>query len=315
MSTLAGASGGVRRAGGPLGTLWRFGRPHTVIGTSLSVASIWAISLAVLPGTPSVGRAVAQLALALLAGLAVNGFITGINQLEDVEIDRVNKPFLPLASGELTMGQGRVIVAACAVIPLVLGLLTGWVQLLAVAVALSIGLAYSVPPLRLKRFPTLASLSISLVRGIVVNLGVALHFSHQFGQGWTVPGPVWALTLFVVPYSFAIAVLKDVPDMEGDRLHHIATFSVRNGAAWVTGLGMGVLTLSYLGMATVGALLLDDASAVVLVVGHLVALAALWAARRRTAVEDRESFTAFYMDVWRLFFAEYVIVAIACLAA
>ena len=35
--------------------------------------------------------------LALLAG---NGYIVGINQVYDVNIDKVNKPFLPVAAGE-----------------------------------------------------------------------------------------------------------------------------------------------------------------------------------------------------------------------
>ena len=34
--------------------------------------------------------------LALLCG---NGYIVGINQIYDVDIDIVNKPFLPIASG------------------------------------------------------------------------------------------------------------------------------------------------------------------------------------------------------------------------
>lgn len=36
--------------------------------------------------------------LALLAG---NGYIVGINQVYDVDIDTVNKPFLPIAAGAL----------------------------------------------------------------------------------------------------------------------------------------------------------------------------------------------------------------------
>ena len=39
----------------------------------------------------------------------MNVCIVGINQLYDVEIDRVNKPYLPLASGELSMRGGMLI--------------------------------------------------------------------------------------------------------------------------------------------------------------------------------------------------------------
>ena len=78
---------------------------------------------------------------------------------------------------------------------------------------------------RLKRFPVAASLCITGVRAIVVNLGVYWHFAGDISP------PVWALCLFVLPFSFAIAVLKDVPDLEGDRRFAIRTFTVRMGAA------------------------------------------------------------------------------------
>ena len=46
---------------------------------------------------------------ALVAALLMNVCIVGINQLYDVDIDRVNKPYLPLASGELSMQGGTLI--------------------------------------------------------------------------------------------------------------------------------------------------------------------------------------------------------------
>ena len=44
--------------------------------------------------------------------LLMNVFITGLNQLCDVAIDRVNKPDLVVASGELRFAHGAIIVAA-----------------------------------------------------------------------------------------------------------------------------------------------------------------------------------------------------------
>jgi hypothetical protein len=43
--------------------------------------------------------------LGLCALLCGNGYIVGINQIYDEDIDRVNKPFLPVAAGELTVPQ------------------------------------------------------------------------------------------------------------------------------------------------------------------------------------------------------------------
>ena len=155
---------GRRRAGvlrpGPR-ALWRFTRPHTMIGTAASIAGLYVICVDALPGRRRSRDGLGNLAWTLLAGLCVNVYIVGVNQLEDVEIDRVNKPFLPLASGAMTIATARRIVALCGVVPVVLALTQGAVETLAVLAGLAVGTAYSVPPLRIKRFPALASLSIT----------------------------------------------------------------------------------------------------------------------------------------------------------
>jgi homogentisate phytyltransferase/homogentisate geranylgeranyltransferase len=171
------------------------------------------------------------------------------------------------------------------------------------------------PPLRLKRFPALASLSISGVRSVVVNLGVYAHFSLALGDGTvSIPAPVWALTLVVLPFSLAIAILKDVPDAEGDRRYRIMTFTVRLGGRPVMRAGIAALALGYLGMAILGPLLIDTAQPVVLAGGQLAALALLLVWSRGVDPADQAGFTRFYMRVWKLFFLEYALVALACLA-
>jgi homogentisate phytyltransferase/homogentisate geranylgeranyltransferase len=294
--------------------LWRFARPHTIVGTTLSVLSLYAIA-AVQLADGALDAKLFDLVLTLVAAWCVNVFIVGINQLEDVEIDRINKPFLPIAAGDLSPAAGRRIVAASAAIPLVLAVTQGAPELVAVALGLAVGIAYSVPPLRLKRFPALASLSITFVRSVVVNVGVWLHFSRAFGAGYEIDPAVWALIAVTVPFSFAIAILKDMPDVEGDRRYAIATFSVRLGARPVFAIGLGALTLAELGMATAGAALLDDASTAILVGGHLVAAALLWWWAARVDLADRASIARFYLRVWMLFFCEYAIVAAAYLLA
>jgi homogentisate phytyltransferase / homogentisate geranylgeranyltransferase len=299
----------------PLGALWRFSRPHTIVGTTVSILALYVIAVATLPGL-SLGGGLWDLWWTLVAGLAVNVYIVGVNQLEDVEIDRVNKPFLPLASGEMTREYARAVVAATAVIAVVLAVSQGAVETVAVLAGLLVGTAYSTPPLRLKRFPVAASLCISGVRSVVVNLGVYAHFSLALGPDGTVsiPAAVWALTIVVLPFSFAIAILKDVPDAEGDRRFRIHTFTVRVGGAKVLRAGLFVLGLAYVGMAALGPLLIPEAQPWVLAGGHLAALALLLAWARAADPNDPAVFTRFYMRVWKLFFLEYALVALACLA-
>jgi homogentisate phytyltransferase / homogentisate geranylgeranyltransferase len=303
-------------AGRPLAalvTLWRFSRPHTLIGTTCSILGIYVIAATTLPGV-AVGDGLGDLAVTLLAGAAVNLYIVGLNQCEDVEIDRVNKPWLPIPDGRLSVRSAWWIVVGCGVFALVLALTQGWVETLAVGSALAIGTAYSSPPLRLKRYPALAAASISVVRACVVNLGVYLHFASSLGgrPGLSaIPDAIIALTLFVLPFSFAIAVLKDVPDAEGDRRFRIGTFTVRLGARAAFAMGLAALVAGYLAMAIGGPMLVDDASAWILVTGHLAGLAVLLLLAARVDLDDHAGVTRFYMRVWALFFAEYLLMPVA----
>ena len=294
---------------GALGVLWRFSRPHTLLGTFISAVGLYVIAVAELPGS-----GLDHLFWVIVAGTGVNIAIVGVNQITDVEIDRINKPHLPLAAGELSREAAWRIVLVAAAVPVVLALTQGVLETAAVAVALAVGAAYSLPPVRLKRYPLVASLCISGVRAIAVNLGMYGHFALAFGGSAAIPAPVWALTLFVLPFSFAIAVLKDVPDMEGDRRYRVATFTVRLGPRRAARLGVGALVVAYAGMIALGPLLVGVADGLVLAGGHALALALLLVWARGADPDDPAAFTAFYMRVWVLFFAEYALVPLAVLA-
>ncbi|HEX5781498.1 MAG TPA: homogentisate phytyltransferase [Solirubrobacteraceae bacterium] len=300
----------VARRTSALGVLWRFSRPHTLVGTFISAAGLYLIAVAELPGS-----GLDNLFWVMVAGAGVNVAIVGVNQITDVEIDRVNKPHLPLAAGELSREGAWRIVALAAVVPLALALTQGVLETAAVVSALAVGAAYSLPPIRLKRFPVVASLCISGVRSIAVNLGMYGHFSLAFGGSLVIPDAVWALTLFVLPFSFAIAVLKDVPDRKGDSAFKIATFTVRLGPRRAFRLGLAALIAAYAGMAVLGPLLVDDANGIVLAAGHATVLALLLVWARRADPADPVAFTGFYLRVWALFFLEYALVPAAVLTA
>jgi homogentisate phytyltransferase / homogentisate geranylgeranyltransferase len=296
--------------------LWRFSRPHTLIATSASILGIYVLAASELPAL-ALGEGLGDLGLTLTAGALVNVYIVGLNQLEDVDIDRINKPGLPIAAGDLSISHGRAIVTASGAAATGLALTQGWVELVAVVAAMAIGTAYSSPPLRLKRFPALAAASISIVRAVVVNVGVYLHFAASLGgrpELSALPAPIVALTVFVLPFSLAIAVLKDVPDAKGDRRFGIATFTVRLGPRRALGMGLAALSAGYLGMAVLGPLTVPEAQPWVLVLGHLGALAALWGWALRGDLANQEGLRRFYMRVWLLFFLEYALMPAAVLA-
>jgi homogentisate phytyltransferase / homogentisate geranylgeranyltransferase len=290
---------------------WKFSRPHTIIGTTLSVLGLYLIVISQI----STSHSLFPLLGAWIACLCGNVYIVGLNQLEDVAIDKINKPHLPIASGEFSLNTGKFIVAIAGISALVLAGLQGAYLFGMVSISLAIGTAYSLPPIRLKRFSFWAALCIFSVRGVIVNLGLFLHYNSVFQQSQFIPSSVWILTLFILVFTFAIAIFKDIPDMEGDLRYNIDTFTIRLGKHAVFNLALWVLTFCYIGIILVGLLRLAEVNTFFLIVTHLVALILMWWRSRKVNLEEKSDIARFYQFIWKLFFMEYIIFPIACLLA
>ncbi|NET39587.1 MAG: homogentisate phytyltransferase [Cyanothece sp. SIO1E1] len=292
--------------------------PNTLKLVPMMVWGLYLIAWAIGDRPWTLGSGLLLISWAWLACISGNVYIVGLNQIEDVAIDRVNKPHLPLASGEFSHQAGQMIVAIAGILAVAIAALSQGPFLLAtVGLSLLIGTAYSRPPLRLKRFPFWASVCILSVRGMIVNLGLFLHYHQQLGGRVLIPGSVWALTLFILVFSFAIAIFKDIPDLEGDRQYNITTFTVRLGQQAVFNLARWVLTACYLGMVLFSTLI-PGVNTSFLVVTHLAAIAWFWylsfkvnlRTHPRTGVNL--SYPQLYQFIWKLFFVEYLIFPMAC---
>jgi homogentisate phytyltransferase/homogentisate geranylgeranyltransferase len=282
-----------------------------VIGTTLSVVAL--AVLAVLDAGAPVGWL--EVVAVLVGSLATNIYIVGLNQLADIEIDRVNKPWLPVASGAMSVGMARAIVAGCALGAVAIGLATGPFALAAFVIGMVVGTAYSVPPLHLKRFALWAALSIAGVRAFAVNLLLFVHFLTVAGAPPAVPPVLVALTAIVLALSLVIAWFKDIPDMAGDRRFHIRTLTLRLGPRRVLTLGLTVLAIGYGSVIIAGLIGLPGLHGGALVAGHVVALVVLIVASMRVDLSRRPSIARFYLLVWGLFYAEYLMFPAAGLLA
>ncbi|MBE9060831.1 homogentisate phytyltransferase [cf. Phormidesmis sp. LEGE 11477] len=304
-----------------LRAFWQFSRPHTIVGTSLSTLALLLIAIAPSSSAsssfPSTAAIITSWLLAWIACLGGNVYIVGLNQVEDIAIDRINKPHLPIASGEFTKRHAQKLVGLTGAIAIALALISQNIYLmLTIGLSLVIGTCYSLPPIRLKRFPFWASFCILVVRGAIVNLGLYLYFATQLGLGATVPARVWALTLFVLVFSFAIAIFKDIPDLEGDRQFNISTYTLQLGQKKVFNLARWVLTACYGGL-IVAAPFLPGINALFLITAQSIGILSFWWLSRRvdldpTPVQKDISYPAFYQFIWKLFFVEYLIFPLAC---
>ncbi len=305
-----------------LSSLWQFSRPHTIIGTTLSVIALYLIAIATnnIPASTILSDQHLQLIFAAwLACICGNIYIVGLNQLYDIEIDRVNKPHLPLASGEFSVQQGKWIIgitgilaiAIAALAPLIIAPCSPWL-LATVVISIILGTAYSAPPIRLKRFSLMAAFCILAVRGFVVNVGLFTYFNQSLTQVLSFPPIVWIITLFILVFTIAIAIFKDVPDMEGDQKFQIQTFTISWGKPAILNVTRWVISIAYLSMMAAGVWLLPAVNTAFLVSFHGVLLGLLWWRSQDVDLADQQAIASFYQFIWKLFFLEYLLFPLAC---
>lgn len=217
---------------------WRLARPFTLLAPAVGMVSgsLVALGTADRQASPDPARIVDALprilAGALLAAL-LNVASNAVNQIFDLEIDRVNKPDRPLPSGAMTTGGAWGIAAATAAAALGIawGLneTTFWIVLFTAGVVY----AYSGPPFRTKRFWPLANLTIAIPRGTLL-----------FVAGWTaVDGDarlgsmlLWVLGAMYGLFILGAATTKDFADMKGDAAEGCTTLPIRFGvrrSVWI----------------------------------------------------------------------------------
>ncbi|CAM6125868.1 unnamed protein product [Calypogeia fissa] len=288
----------------------RFSRPHTVIGSAMGIISV---SLLACQNPADISATFFRgLLQALVPSLFMNIYIVGLNQLYDVDIDKVNKPYLPLASGEFSMATGVAIVAISAVLSVSIGVMVGSRPLLwTLLVSLFLGTAYSVdvPLLRWKRSALAAATCILAVRAIVVQVGFFYHMQgFVFGRTPTLSRQLLFATAFMSFFSVVIALAKDLPDVEGDRIYGIRSFSVTMGQKAVFWTCVWLIQAAYAVAMAVGMTSPTLIAKAAMTVGHAGLAAVLWSRAKATDLKSKAAIVSFYMFIWQLFYAEYLII-------
>lgn len=164
---------------------------------------------------------------ALMAGL-LNAASNALNQVYDIEVDRINKPDRPLPSGRMSvpwaMGQAVGLYAVALLLAWPLRNADGPECLVLVCLAALFTVAYSVPPLRTKRFGWRANLTIAIPRGLLLKVA-----------GWSIVAPVfsdvepWVLGGLFFLFLLGASTAKDYADIEGDKRGGIRNLPIRMG--------------------------------------------------------------------------------------
>lgn len=309
LDNAGGIEGGGASGEGAVGTtraIYKFLRPHTIRGTVL--ASVTGVARALTEGGSAFSWGLLPNAiLGMVALLCGNAFIVGINQIYDVDIDRVNKPFLPVAAGELGSRAAWALVLGCGVVgPLIVKLLFSPLIFGLYMFGTTIGTLYSVPPFRLKRFPVAAGLTIACVRGFLLNFGVYYATCEALGRTFAWNPSVAFLARFMTVFAAIIAVTKDLPDIEGDKKYDIQTLSTRLGVGPIAKGATVALLLNY--VHAVATALLSGAGVFhrpFMVFGHVAAAIYLIKSYTKLQPDSMPSVKTYYKRIWDLFYLEY----------
>jgi len=282
---------------------WRFSRPHTIIGSLLSTGSLYFMSAY---PQAEVKNQIALFFLTLISAIGCNLYIVCLNQITDIELDKLNKPHLPLASGEISRSTARIIITVSALVSVISAYSAGWLMFALVLIVGALGTAYSVPPLKFKKHHLGAAFSITLVRGVLVNILMFLHFQWEIADTLEFPIYMWPLVLFMIVFSVGIAWLKDIPDIKGDRNHGIETLAVNRGSRWVFRGAISLVSFSYLTLVLWGFIGLTGFNAVFLSFFHFVVWVLFLLGSLKANPFIKKDVKVFYRFYWVLFFVEYL---------
>jgi len=214
---------------------WTFVRPFTLLVPAFGMLCAALMALGADPRWTSdwsqdaAGVLLRVLAGALLAA-SLNAYSNSINQIYDVELDRVNKPERLLPSGRITFGQAWLVTTGSLLFSLALAYGISRQTFAIVAAAAFLTYAYSAPPLRTKRLGILANFTIAIPRGtLLVVCGWSTVKTVAVQEPWVIGG------IFGI-YFLGAVTTKDFSDIEGDRKGGCNTLPVKYGiarAAWM----------------------------------------------------------------------------------
>ena len=209
-------------------------RPFTLVAPALGFASGAVTAAGAVPRDVFSRDLVLFPVIGLTMAAVLNAASNALNQIYDLEIDRVNKPRRPLPSGRMSIAEAWLFTAGGYAVALLLAWLVApggrrecfWI----VVVATLMTFVYSMPPFRTKRLGIWANVTIAIPRGVLLKVA-----------GWSAVKTVVGIEPWFIGGIFGLFLLgasttKDFADMEGDARGGCRTLPIIYGvrrAAWM----------------------------------------------------------------------------------
>ncbi|MGH9374464.1 MAG: UbiA prenyltransferase family protein [Vicinamibacterales bacterium] len=214
--------------------LLELSRPFTLVAPALGFASGAVTAAGAAPREPFSLALVIHPMVGVALAAVLNAASNALNQIYDLDVDRINKPHRPLPSGRLRLHDAWTFTLVAYIVALVLAWMVSpggrrecfWIVLAAALITV----VYSVPPFRTKRLGIWANVTIAIPRGVLLKVA-----------GWSAVKTTAGVEPWFIGAIFGLFLLgatttKDFADMEGDARDGCRTLPIVYGvrrAAWM----------------------------------------------------------------------------------
>jgi len=172
-------------------------------------------------------------AIAAGSGLA---FANVLNDILDLEADRINHPRRPLPSGQIKRSEAGWLAAALCGVSLLSGFLAGWRIFLLVIFVLAFSVIYN---LWAKKIPIVGNFIVAASGALILTTGYLITLEGEFPAF-----PLLATLLFILAREF----LETVSDDPGDRIVGRRSISSLWGKARVLQICLALIILSVISL-------------------------------------------------------------------
>ncbi len=215
-----------------VGALVRLARPFTLLAPALGMIAVALAALGWGGRFELSAWSVRAIVLGMLGAAILNIASNAVNQIYDIEVDRINKPERPLPAGHLSIAHAWVVTVVGYLAALACAWAVNDLLLLIVGFTVLLTYGYSGPPFRTKRHWLMANVTIAIPRGFLLPLAgwAAIWGSPEFASyGAPLPGDIWTFAAASGLFVLGAASTKDFADLAGDRAGGCITLPLRFG--------------------------------------------------------------------------------------
>lgn len=202
-------------------------RPFTLVAPALGIISGALTAYGAAPKSlyraSSLNVWIIDIIVASLMASLLNGASNILNQIYDIEIDKINKPNRVLPTGRMTVSEAKILsfILYSISVPVTLTInIECFFLYLTAAIAT---ILYSMPPFRFKRNGWLANFTIAIPRGVLLKVA-----------GWSITKSIFSIEAWLIGIIFGLFLFgatntKDFADIKGDRENGCKTLPIMYG--------------------------------------------------------------------------------------